>query len=169
MRTQRRRRPALEPCESRVLLSGGSRFALPAAVETYHTSAVPSYPPPRPLPPDPPPPVPAPPVNPGLFHAGTFSGQWHGYSVTFNIQQVFDNRTFNGIGTFTGPPFQGVQFGFAGSIDGDGSLHLTRDTGIGLQHSDAGPPQLINGEFVWQGTTTGVGVPEGGLPFELRL
>jgi hypothetical protein len=106
---------------------------------------------------------------PGLIDQGSFTGQWHAQPVSFDFQQTFTNRAFNGVGTFTGGPFQGTQFGFEGSLAGDGSLHMTRDTGEGLQNANAGPPQLIGGRFVWEGNTSGAGIPGGGLPFELRL
>jgi hypothetical protein len=103
-----------------------------------------------------------------LLNAGTFPGRFAGHPMSFNIQGLHPNRGFDGVATFTGGPFEGQSFGFAGNLAGDGSLHMQRDTAEGLQIVDAGPPELRNGSFVWDGSTTGVGIG-GSLPFELRL
>lgn len=103
-----------------------------------------------------------------VIHTGNFPGQWHGQAVAFKFQGLHPNNGFDGVATFSGGPFQGQSFGFAGQLNGDGSLHMSRNTGEGLQFANAGPPSLQNGKFVWTGNTTGAGI-NGSLPFELHL
>jgi len=101
---------------------------------------------------------------------GEFDGLWHGAKVKYSIQQVHDNNTFDGIAEFADGRYAGLKFGIHGRLDKDGSLVATRYVAGDTQVARVGPPRLVDGQLVWQGETTGVGLPEGASwPFELRV
>src|SRR5262245_20485275 len=104
-----------------------------------------------------------------LIRPGTFRGAWHGDSASFDVQQVFPDGAFNGIGTFTAGTLNGVDFGFIGSNPPSGSLRVVRDVGVGSQVASDATFEISGTNCVWRGVTTGVGIPAGGLPFEFRV
>ena len=108
-------------------------------------------------------------TGPGV-RTGDFDGLWHGAKVKFSIQQVHPNNTFDGIAEFANGRYAGLKFGIHGRLDKDGSLVATRYVAGDTQVARVGPPRLVDGQFVWQGETTGVGLPDGASwPFELRI
>lgn len=106
----------------------------------------------------------------GLFRKGEFDGMWHGYKAKFSVQEVHDVGLWDGIAEFIEGPKKGIKFGIAAQVyKEDNSLIITRHVAGATQVSKAAAPELIDGVYVWKGKTSGVGIKEGEIAFELSI